>query len=220
MNWASTTLIVLLFLAVPLVAQESNGASQAVPADVMKQLESLTKRVEQLEQQLREHESALQPTTVVPSAKASAPAQRYTAPVEAAVIPAQSQLTAQPTKPKTIVPFSDWDWTWLNGNPRNKDMAFDSKFFTPEIRADVTCNYDFNKPIDNSIGGSSEIFRSNEIQLLIANGLSVESSVALLSFDVKTPNHYNGRQPPCGTAPYCGFLWFTHLFVDAPRPFF
>ena len=39
------------------------------------------------------------------------------------------------------------------------------QFFTPEIRADITYNYDFNKPIDNSIGGSSELFRSNEIQL-------------------------------------------------------
>jgi hypothetical protein len=64
-----------------------------------------------------------------------------------------------------IVPFSDWDWTWLNGNPRNKDTAFDSKFFTPEIRADITYNYDFNKPVDDSIGGSSEIFRANEMQL-------------------------------------------------------
>jgi len=54
------------------------------------------------------------------------------------------------------------DWTWLNGNPRNKDTAFDSKFFTPEIRADITYNYDFNKPVDDSIGGSSEIFRANE----------------------------------------------------------
>jgi hypothetical protein len=53
----------------------------------------------------------------------------------------------------------------LNGNPRTKEAAFDSKFFTPEIRADVTYTYDFNKPKDNSISGSSEIFRSNEIQL-------------------------------------------------------
>jgi len=68
-------------------------------------------------------------------------------------------------KKEKIAPFSDWDWTWLNGNPRNKDTAFDSQFFTPEIRADITYSYDFNKPIDNSIGGSSEIFRSNEIQL-------------------------------------------------------
>lgn len=64
-----------------------------------------------------------------------------------------------------IAPFSDWDWTWLNGNPRTKEEPFDSKFFTPEIRADITYTYDFNKPIDNTIGGSSEIFRSNEIQL-------------------------------------------------------
>ena len=72
--------------------------------------------------------------------------------------------TASAKKAK-IAPFSDWDWTWLNGNPRNKDVAFDSKFFTPEIRADMTYNYDFNKPVDNSMGGSSELFRTNEIQL-------------------------------------------------------
>jgi len=70
-----------------------------------------------------------------------------------------------PAKKEKIVPFSDWDWTWLNGNPRTKEAAFDSKFFTPEIRADVSYTYDFNKPVDNSMAGSSEIFRSNEIQL-------------------------------------------------------
>ena len=84
MNWATAMLVVLLFLALPLFAQESNGASEAVPDDVKKQLEALTKRVEQVEEQLREHESARQPTTVVPSARASAPAQAYAAPVEAA----------------------------------------------------------------------------------------------------------------------------------------
>jgi len=76
-----------------------------------------------------------------------------------------AQSASQPAKKEKIVPFSDWDWTWLNGNPRTKDAAFDSKFFTPEIRADVTYTYDFNKPQDNSMSGSSEIFRSNEIQL-------------------------------------------------------
>jgi hypothetical protein len=29
-----------------------------------------------------------------------------------------------PTKKGKIDPFSDWDWTWLNGNPRNKEAAF------------------------------------------------------------------------------------------------
>jgi hypothetical protein len=76
-----------------------------------------------------------------------------------------SSETASPEKKAKIDPFSDWDWTWLNGNPRTKEAAFDSKFFTPEIRADINYVYDFNKPKDDSMGGSSELFRSNEIQL-------------------------------------------------------
>ena len=97
-------------------------------------------------------------TNVVAVAPAAAPAPP--APVVVA-----TEAPAPPAKPAKIEPFSDWDWTWLNGNPRNKDVAFDSKFFTPEIRADVTYTYDFHKPIDDSMGGSSELFRSNEIQL-------------------------------------------------------
>jgi Putative beta-barrel porin-2, OmpL-like. bbp2/Carboxypeptidase regulatory-like domain len=81
--------------------------------------------------------------------------------------PAAPAPQASPEAPAVDhqTPFADYDWTWLNGNPRNHDTAFDSKFFTPEIRADLTYTYDFNKPIDNSMGGSSELFRSNEIQL-------------------------------------------------------
>ena len=167
---------VLLFTGVvtlPVRAQEasiaapaSGNSSTALPPDVAKQIEALTKRVEQLEQQLKQHEAAEQPDTVVHSAKANAPVLAVVAPAVAQ--PATMQYdsgTAVPAKNQKIAPFSDWDWTWLNGSPRNKDVAFDSKFFTPEIRADVTYNYDFNKPVDNSIGGSSEIFRSNEIQL-------------------------------------------------------
>ena len=71
--------------------------------------------------------------------------------------------TNEPKKP--IEPFSDSDWTWLNGNPRTKDIYWDSKFFTPEIRADTNYVSDFNHPTDHSIGGSSELFRSSEVQL-------------------------------------------------------
>src|SRR5580698_1414091 len=101
--------------------------------------------------------------TSVPVKSEPAPATTSGSPaVSVAQPPSESTI---PAKKEKIVPFSDWDWTWLNGNPRNKDTAFDTKFFTPEIRADVTYNYDFNKPIDNSEGGSSEIFRANEIGL-------------------------------------------------------
>ncbi|MFZ0197625.1 MAG: outer membrane beta-barrel protein [Candidatus Sulfotelmatobacter sp.] len=91
-------------------------------------------------------------------------AENFASPAATAVA-ASAAADNRVAKKAKIDPFSDWDWTWLNGNPRNKDTAFDSKFFTPEIRADVNYVYDFNKPRDNSMGGSSELFRSNEIQL-------------------------------------------------------
>jgi len=38
------------------------------------------------------------------------------------------------------------------------------KVFTPEIRADVDYNYSFNHPKDDTIGGSSEVFRHGEVK--------------------------------------------------------
>ena len=82
--------------------------------------------------------------------------------------PEQASSTSQAAnneKPKPVEPFSDADWTWLNGNPRTKDIYWDSKFFTPEIRADINYVADFNHPTDHSMGGSSELFRTSEVQL-------------------------------------------------------
>ena len=75
------------------------------------------------------------------------------------------QRLRQPENLVTIEPFSDADWTWLNGNPRTKEIFWDSKFFTPEIRVDTNYVADFNHPTDHTIGGSSELFRSYEVQL-------------------------------------------------------
>jgi hypothetical protein len=68
-------------------------------------------------------------------------------------------------KPGYVEPFSDADWSWLNGNPRTKEIFWDTKFFTPEIRVDTDYVADFNHPADHTIGGSSELFRSFEVQL-------------------------------------------------------
>jgi hypothetical protein len=83
----------------------------------------------------------------------------------AGVTPVSSPQVASPDQNKKIDPFSDADWTWLNGNPRTKNIYWDTKFFTPEIRSDVTYTYDFNHPADHSMGGSTEIFRSQEVQV-------------------------------------------------------
>ena len=81
---------------------------------------------------------------------------------EAAPLPSAS---AEPEKKKPTEPFAFADFTWLNGNPRTKEPAMDTKFFTPEIRTDVDYIFDFNHPLDHTISGSSEVFRSNEFQL-------------------------------------------------------
>lgn len=136
-----------------------------VSADIEKELAAMKARIEQLEAELKSRTGTTN-ASLVPVVPAKATPLSVTAPAQAMVAqPSSDSSTATPTKKEKIAPFSDWDWTWLNGNPRNKDTAFDSKFFTPEIRADATYNYDLNKPVDNSEGGSSEIFRSNEIGL-------------------------------------------------------
>jgi hypothetical protein len=151
----------------PDVPAKTSPALDAVSTDIVKELEAMKARIEELEAELKARPSAANATTnaslapVVPIKSAVLP---VAAPAQASAQLSSGAATA-PAKKEKIDPFSDWDWTWLNGNPRNKDTAFDSKFFTPEIRADITYNYDFNRPIDNSIGGSSEIFRANEIQL-------------------------------------------------------
>src|ERR1700722_10272273 len=141
--------------------------------DIAKELAAMRARIEQLEWELKSRTAAAQPAQPAPGQPAAAvpltpPAPIVTAnasPALSIVQAASDTSSAAPAKKEKIAPFSDWDWTWLNGNPRTKDAAFDSKFFTPEIRADISYTYDFNKPLDNSMGGSSEIFRSNEIQL-------------------------------------------------------
>jgi len=149
----------------------------------------LLDRVEQLERRVAELEAKggkpgaeAAPASSMAEASASAPAAPSAAapvktgasvamkvePSSLGIGPKQDSTTSQTTnngKPEPVAPFSDADWTWLNGNARTKDIYWDSKFFTPEIRADIHYVYDFNHPTDHSMGGSSELFRTNEVQL-------------------------------------------------------
>ena len=80
-----------------------------------------------------------------------------------AATPATSDLDAEVTTKSA--PFAYADWTWLNGNARTKDTPMATKYFTPEFRADVNYILDFNHPKDDSMGGSTESFRSDEVQV-------------------------------------------------------
>src|SRR5262249_49911364 len=73
----------------------------------------------------------------------------------------QSAITPQ----KPAEPFAFADFTWLTGNPRTRESPLNTKAFTAEIRADTNFTQSFNHPQDDTIGGSSEIFRSGEFQV-------------------------------------------------------
>ncbi len=76
-------------------------------------------------------------------------------------------LQAPPPAPAvdTQTPFAVGYLGWMNGTPRENSPIFDTKFFTPEIRVDVNYLQDFNHPVDHTIVGSTEEFRSGEFQL-------------------------------------------------------
>jgi hypothetical protein len=138
-------------------SQQESVADPAIPPAVAKELEAMKKRIEQLEAELNDRKARENPTTVVTTAKATTPASPAVAAMAAAALPE--------TKPAKAEPFAFADFTWLNGNARTKDTPYATKFFTPEIRADVDYIYDFNHPQDDTIGGSSEVFRSNELHV-------------------------------------------------------
>lgn len=161
---------------IPKQSGASDQPSLANPQDraaIEKELELMKQRIAQLEEQLkgRPSQAAAVPAPVEASPVA-APAEIATMAVpdpKVAEVPVQPisvvDPTLPPTKPAKAEPFAFADWTWLNGNSRVKDVPFDTKFFTPEVQSDISYIVDFNHPSDDSIGGSSEVFRSDEVQL-------------------------------------------------------
>ena len=148
----------------------SNVADPEIPPAVQKQLQLMQLRISQLEQQLGEKgKTVATPTMATGTAPAASPLTNASTASISETVSAQPQSASpdstKPEKPAPSVPFAYADWTWLNGTARNKDAVWDSKFFTPEIRFDTNFVSSFNHPQDDTIGGSSEIFRSNEIQV-------------------------------------------------------
>jgi hypothetical protein len=155
----------------------SDRASAASPsASSAKSNDEILRELDQMRARIQELESRLRAQSVAPSNDGHATAASVQTPVTRNDLAATSSLAEpatvtvqEPDSPATsnqkAQPFAFADWTWLNGSARTKTPAFDSKFFTPEIRADVDYIYDFNHPADNTIGGSSEVFRANEFQV-------------------------------------------------------
>jgi hypothetical protein len=146
-------------------APNPDSASGNTNVEILQELERMRTRIQQLETQLKQQSAG----ATAANANLSQPASPELHPLlgaSAASIPAGAeQQSSTEVKPAKAEPFAFADWTWLNGNARTKESAMDTKFFTPEIRADVDYIVDFNHPSDDTIGGSSEVFRSSEVQV-------------------------------------------------------
>ena len=68
-------------------------------------------------------------------------------------------------KPKAAEPFAFADFSWVPGNYGASDRPLSIKAFTGEFRIDTAYHYSFNRPQDNTISGSSEVFRHNEFHV-------------------------------------------------------
>ena len=156
---------VLLIIPRPAGAQRTQPApppatetEQPIPAAVQKQLDAMQKRIDQLETELANRKAQEQSGEIPAHTMVEQPGAQLPA-AESAL---QQGAQRKPAKPE---PFSFADFTWLNGNSRVKEVPFQNAFFTPEIRFDVSYINDFAHPKDDTIGGSSEVFRSNEFQV-------------------------------------------------------
>ena len=147
-------------------APASTPADPEISPAVARQFEAMQAEIEALKAELRTRTSMAPPAPAAPETPtgAAVPTPATARPVVAEAQQA-SDSTAKTDKPEPSAPFAYADWTWLNGTARNKDAVWDSKFFTPEIRFDTNFVSSFNHPQDDTIGGSSEIFRSNEVQV-------------------------------------------------------
>ena len=144
------------------------NAQQSTDSSVSAREQQLINKIDELERRLatieaKQSGASWQPSDVPATSNGVS---SYVAPAtnNASSAPEQPVATA-PTQPEKPAPFAYADWTWLNGTPRNKDAVWDSKFFTPEVRFDTHFVHSFNHPQDDTVGGSTEVFRSNEFQL-------------------------------------------------------
>lgn len=180
----SVTLFVFCFVSI-LSAKGQQSSENAPPPtarerELLERIDRLEKVVSQLETKL---DQVLQkPASNGRNAASAAPSAANAFPdgsASPAVAPAESEPATQASrqtnppgsqstdaqKTTPAEPFSFADFTWLTGNARTTESPLETKVFTGELRVDADYVYDFNHPADHSIGGSSEIFRSGEVQV-------------------------------------------------------
>jgi TolA-binding protein len=160
-------------------ATSSAAAKQEMQPTVEQRFKAMQDRIDQLENEVKAQRAAiLADSNDTAALKAAEKALVAGAGAPVAVGPGvqpaiQAPAAAAPAAPSPEIssqittkgePFPG-DWTWLNSNGHATDSPMSTKYFTPEFRADANYTLDFNHPKDDTLGGSTETFRSDEWQL-------------------------------------------------------
>ena len=149
----------------------AGSADAEIPTAIAKQLEEMEKKIEELEAELKARDAAEKPTSGAEAPPAAlsfnnnADPNQNQAPPAPAAAAAPAAPTFEPQQQTLADPFSYADWTWMNGNSRNKDTPLATKYFTPEVRFDTNYMEDYNQPKDHTMAGATESFRNGEVQL-------------------------------------------------------
>jgi hypothetical protein len=165
-------------------ASHSTAATPPTASPLEQEIEVLKARIDQLETEVKDqraataegssdaaHLTAAEKELIAGNGSAVLSSVRPTAGMSSSLQAATPAAPAEPAAPEISAqrttkgePFPG-DWTWLNSNGHATDSPMATKYFTPEFRADANYTLDYNHPEDDTLGGSTETFRSDEWQL-------------------------------------------------------
>ena len=168
----------------PLTAQ-----TPATNSDV----QALRAEVTELKARLAEIEAKLAAVPAVAPPQPSAGAAPATT-VTVATAGAVEQRAAKPA------PFAFGDFTWMNGQNRQKSQPLSNSFATVNLYLDTYYGYSFNKPRDDTIVGSGAVGRNTEWQINNATiGVETNYKNVLGKLTLQTGNQLAVTQDLDGT---------------------
>src|SRR5258708_20736638 len=158
----------LLLVVITLACAPARLGAQS--ANINPEVQALREEVDLLKARLATLESRLGAlATPTPAIKALVPP---AAPVETAAAQTPAPPEAPAGKP---APFAFGDFTWMNGQSRQKSQPLSNSIATVSLYVDAYYNYSFNQPRDNTIVGSGAVGRNTEWQVNNAT-IGIEST--------------------------------------------
>jgi hypothetical protein len=195
----TTTLLSLVVLVLSFVP--SRLGAQAAPTS--QEVQALRTEVGELQRRLAQLEAKLAAfSSTAPSATPPVAASAFVEPRPSAAgqteaAPAQAATEKPAGKP---APFAFGDFTWMNGQSRQKSQPLSNSFATVNLYLDTYYGYSFNQPRDNTIVGSGAVGRNTEWQINNATiGIETNYKNVIGKITLQTGNQLAVTQDQDGT---------------------